>query len=130
MLRLYICFFRYGAELAQDMRQGTIRLKEQLNRTAPRDTPVKHRGRMEGTMPAVNETIGSEEEDLLNAIDDMAQTRVEVVNQLREQTNIKQSMLELEDQVKLGTTSSRAPCIKKSIFTEQKESHRDQQVAG
>jgi hypothetical protein len=35
----------------------------------------------------------------LNVIDDMAQTRIEVVNKLREQTNIKQTMLELEDQV-------------------------------
>jgi kinesin family member 18/19 len=97
---------RYGAELASDMQEGTVRLKEQLMKTAPRESPGMrhggggggggHRSKMEGTMPAVDER---EAEELLNVIDDMAQTRIEVVNKLREQTNIKQTMLELEDQV-------------------------------
>jgi len=50
-------------------------------------------------MAAVDEST-DEGEEILNTIDDMAETRNAVVSKIREQTNTKQTMLELEDQNK------------------------------
>ncbi len=116
---------RYGDEL-HAVREDTARLREQMERTVallgppppprarePRAHPAKQPPRaldhprgperarvdardVKGLSKAEDED--EEEEEIIRAVDMLAQTRRAVVAHLREQTALKQSLLELNDQ--------------------------------